>query len=231
MPDAQRRPRAAAAVPTGLDLADPPATLHVTPFVWPAGLPIHRIHLTRFAASTFNPGNQGNARFSPIGNARGRPIPTLYGGSDFECAAMETVFHDVPFAPGFKNYDKRKLLGQTHSVLVPAAALTLADLSNVALRKLGVPRARLIDTDKDSYPATRKWALAIHQKNPNLQGLVWVSRQDDRGQALMLFGDRVGSGLLVPRTASRDFVDGADVMRELLMLADLIGVSVVAGRS
>ena len=230
MPDAPRRPRAAAAVPTGLDLADPPTTLHVTPFVWQAGRPIHRIHLARFAAGTFNPGSKGNARFSPISNPQGRPIPTLYGGSDFDCAAMETVFHDVPFAPGFKNYDKRKLIGQTHSVLVPGAALALADLSNVALRKLGVPRARLIDTDKDSYPTTRKWATAIHRRHPRLQGMVWMSRQDDRAQALMLFGDRVRAGLLAPQAASRDLVDGTGVMLELLALADLIGVSVVAGR-
>ena len=122
MPDAPRRPRVAAALPSGLDGAEPPATLHVTPFVWPAGRPIHRIHLTRFAAAAFNPGARGNAWFSPIIDAHGDPIPTLYGCS-------------------------------------------------------------------------------------------------------------VRAGQLVPQTASRELVDGADVMLELLMLADLIGVSVVAGRS
>lgn len=30
----------------------------------------------------------------------GASIPTLYGGTTFDCAAMETVFHDVPIAPG-----------------------------------------------------------------------------------------------------------------------------------
>ncbi len=47
----------------------------------------------------------------------------------------------------------------------------------------------------------------------------------------MLFGDRVPAGLLVPQAASRDFVDGAPATLELLMLAGLIGVSVVAGHS
>lgn len=213
------------------DVADPPARLYVTPYLWPAGRPIHRIHLKRFAPGEFNPSVTGNARFSPIASAQSLPIPTLYGGSDFECAAMETLFHDVPFAPGFKMFDKRKLAGQTHSVLLPAAVLKLADLSNVALRKLGVPRAQLIDTDKDRYPATRKWAVAIYLAHPELQGMVWVSRQDDRARALMLFGDRVPAGLLVPQAVSREFVDGASVTLELLMLAELIGVSVVAGHS
>jgi len=213
------------------DSADPPAALHVTPFLWPAGRPIHRIHLQTFAPADFNPGGKGNARFSPIASAQGRPIPTLYGGSDFECAAMETLFHDVPFAPGFKNYDKRKLSGQTHSILLPTGPLKLADLSNVALRKLGVPRAQLIDTEKDRYPTARKWAAAIHLQQPQLQGMVWVSRQDDRARALVLFGDRVPAGLLLPQGESRDFVDAAPVTLELLMLADSIGVAVVAGRS
>jgi hypothetical protein len=35
------------------------------------------------------------------------------------------------------------------------------DLSSVPLRKLGVTRKQLIDTEKDQYPATRKWAEAI----------------------------------------------------------------------
>lgn len=228
MPDAPRGRKAAGLSVTAVITLDPPAELHVTPFTWSAGRPIHRIHLDRFAANAFNPGIQGNARFSPIANARGRPIRTLYGGSDFECAAMETVFHDVPFAPGFKSYDKRKLSGQTHSVLEPREDLKLADLRNVALRKLGVPRAGLIDTEKDAYPRTRKWAAAIHARHPGVQGLVWVSRQDDRAQAVMLFGDRVKANVLAPRGASRGLVAEVDTYLALLALADAIGVSIVA---
>jgi len=99
------------------------------------------------------------------------------------------------------------------------------------VRKLGVPRAQLIDTEKDRYPTARKWAAAIHLQQPQLQGMVWVSRQDDRARALVLFGDRVPAGLLLPQGESRDFVDAAAVTLELLMLADSIGVAVVAGRS
>jgi hypothetical protein len=119
---------------------------------------LHRVHLDVYAAEAFNPGIKGNARFSPIVNATGKPIPTLYGGTSFNCAAMETVFHDVPFAPGLKTFAKHKLEGQLHSVLVAAAALRLADLRNVPLRKLGVERKQLIDTEKDTYGQTRKWA-------------------------------------------------------------------------
>ena len=80
----------------------PPAVLHITPATWKAGTALHRVHLDVYAADAFNAGITGNARFSPIVNAAGKPFPTLYGGTSLNCAAMETVFHDVPFAPGLK---------------------------------------------------------------------------------------------------------------------------------
>jgi len=144
---------------------------------------------------------------------------------------METVFHDVPFAPGFKSFDKRKFVGQIHSVLLPATGLVLADLSNVALRKLGVPRARLIDTEKDCYPETRKWAEAIHARAAKIQGLSWTSRQDDRALAIMLFGDRIAAKTLMPRGSSRALLSDPSAYAELLLLADRIGVSIIAGKS
>ncbi len=95
---------------------------------------------------------------------------------------METVFHDVPFAPGFKSFDKRKLVGQIHSVLLPAMDLVLADLSNVSLRKLGVPRAQLIDTEKDRYPETR-----MGRSDP-------CTGREDPGPVLGIAAGRPGSG-------------------------------------
>jgi RES domain len=169
--------------PTGASadiVPPPPAVLNITPVTWAAGTALHRIHLDTYAASAFNPGLLGNARFSPIVNAAGKPIPTLYAGSSFDCAAMETVFHDVPFAPGLKTWARRKLQGQLHSLLKPMRPLTLADLRNVPLRKLGVERKQLIDTEKDTYARTRLWAEAIHARHAHVQGLCWTSRQDDR---------------------------------------------------
>ena len=210
---------------------DPPAVLRITPATWKAGAALHRVHLDVYAAEAFNPGVKGNARFSPIVTAAGRPIPTLYGGTSFDCAAMETVFHDVPFAPGLKTFAKHKLEGQLHSVVAPTAALTLADLRNVPLRKLGVERKQLIDTEKDTYGQTRKWAAAIHAQHAHIQGLCWTSRQDDSAMAVMLFGDRIGAGVLAPKGLSRSLVDDAAAFMVLLALADMIGVQVVAGRA
>ena len=209
----------------------PPPILHITLTSWPAGTVLHRIHKLDYGAVQFNPGLVGNARFSPIAGADGSLIPTLYGGSSFACAAMESVFHDVPFTPGFKAYDKNKLAGHGHSQCVAARDLVLADLTSRALRKLGVERKQLIDTEKDQYPLTRQWAAAIHAAFPQVQGLCWIARQDDSARAVVLFGDRIADGVLQPAAATRSLVDDPVAYGELLALAEQIGVDIVAGRS
>ena len=210
----------------------PPATVTVSTMKWSLDTIIHRVHQDHYAGDQFNPGLNGNARFSPIKDALGAPVPTLYGGSTFACAAMETVFHDVPFAPGLKTLDKRKLAGQVHSQVqvMPGADLVLADLRSKALRKLGVARNQIIDTEKDQYPITRQWAEAIHTQCPQVQGLCWTSRQDDSAQALMLFGDRLKQGVLQAGAASRNLVGDAKAYDDVLLLAEQIGVDIVPGR-
>ena len=106
----------------------------------------------------------------------------------------------------------------------------IADLSSVALRKLGVQHKQLIDTEKDQYPATRRWAEAIHAQHPDIQGLSWISRQDDSARAVMLFGDRVSKGALQQVGSSRSLLKNEQTYAQLLNLADRIGVDIVPGK-
>ncbi|HEX7855049.1 MAG TPA: RES family NAD+ phosphorylase [Sphingobium sp.] len=187
---------------------------------------VHRLHPAKYGADEFNPGLQGNARFSPIMDVTGVSIPTIYGGTTFECATMETVFHDVPFAPGLKTVEKRKLRGHEHSQLLPTEKLTLADLSATALRNIGVTRAQLIDTEKDQYPYTRTWAEAIHAQCRDVQGLCWISRQDDRARAIVLFGDRVTLKPFSIHVPPLDILKDMTTYARLIDLADRIGVKI-----
>jgi len=209
----------------------PAPTLHVTLTVLAKGAVLHRVHQDKYQPDQFNPGVQGNARFSPIQDDQGRAIPTLYGGTTVECALMETVFHDVPHTAGFKSFDKGKLAGQVHSAVQISQPLHLVDLSSVPLRKLGITRRQLIDTEKDQYPATRTWAEAMHRQCPNAQGLFWVSRQDDSARAVVLFGDRIPDGALHPQGMSRSLTEDPNAFDTVLDLADRIGVVIIAGRS
>jgi RES domain len=197
---------------------------------WPKDQVIHRIHQKIYGSSEFNPGLKGNARFSPIRTSDGACIPTLYGGVTFDCAAMETVFHDVPFAVGLKTFDKEKLTDQVYSHVTPKRNLNLADLSAIALKRLGVKRSELIDTEKDKYPKTRKWAEAIHADCSSAEGLHWVSRQDDSAYAIMLFGDRLTAADFLPSEDPRSILADVDVYTELLALAERIGVNIVGGK-
>ena len=106
----------------------------------------------------------------------------------------------------------------------------MADLSNTALRMLGIKRGELIDTEKDRYPQTRIWAQAVHNQCPDVQGLCWISWQDDRAQTLVLFGDRVPADALVPTGESEEITKDQDTYSAVVGLADRIGVQLVNGR-
>jgi len=205
----------------------PPAALDVTIIVWGKDNPIHRVHPDAYQADQFNPGLKGNARFSPIRDVKGRPIPTLYGGSTFDCAAMESFFHDVPFVSGLKSVDKSKLDHLIYSVITATVDLKLVDLSNIPLRKLGIERKDLIDTEKDRYPATRLWAQAIHAAHPDAHGLHWVSRQDDASRALMLFGDRISPTVFTRHGVSMSVLGDIPLYENVLELAEKIGVNII----
>lgn len=208
----------------------PSDRLHLTLTAVTKGDVLHRVHQSKYQADQFNPGKNGNARFSPIEDAHGTSIPTLYGGTTMACTLMETVFHDVPHTAGFKSFDKGKLIEQVHSTVLIEQELQLVDLASVPLRKLGVTRKQLIDTEKDQYHATRRWAEAIHHQCPQAQGLTWVSRQDDSARAFVLFGDRIPIDALRPQEGSRSLTDDADAYDAVLELADRIGVNIVPGR-
>lgn len=208
----------------------PAALLQLSFITLSAGSILHRVHLSHYAANQFNPGVKGNARFSPIKTRHGQPIPTLYGGSTRDCALMETVFHDVPFAPGLKTLDKNKLHHQLHSCLKVNEDMLLIDLSSIALRKLGITRKQLIDTEKHHYPLTRRWAAALHHQSESAQGLSWISRQDDSARAVMLFGDRISPGMLTPLNKSLSLIDDSDTYGEVLHLASRLGVFIIAAK-
>lgn len=204
----------------------PAGDLRLSMYTLAANKQIHRVHLSQYGPAQLNPGLKGNARFSPITNANSKAIPTMYAGTTFDCALMETVFHDVPHTADLKTIGKSTFRNQIHSQLTVLQDLNLVDLSSVAMRKLGLTRSQLIDTEKDSYPSTRLWAKAIHLQCPAAQGMTWVSRQDDRARAFMFFGDRLPAR---PFEAgySNSLVGDKTTYMAVLDLAELIGVEIV----
>jgi hypothetical protein len=87
----------------------------------------------------------------------------------------------------------------------------------------------LIDTDAVDYELTRLWAEVLYDRNPEAQGLYWTSRQDNRAQALMLFGTRADSAKHLRPIGSpkRLRADDGTIDLDVLHLAKKIDVDLV----
>jgi hypothetical protein len=198
----------------------------VTIISWGKGETIFRVHPDAYGSVEFNPSPAGNARFSPLVNAAGTVIPTIYAGATLDCALMETVFHDVPFVAGLKIWSKAThVAGKVYSQLTLSRNLALIDLSAIPLRKLGISRKDLIECDGSQYPETRAWALALHDQYPNAQGLTWTSRQADPARSFVLFEDRFTAPAMTASGVPTSLLlsDGSAIL-EVLMLAQRLGV-------
>ena len=196
---------------------------------WPAGQVIHVIHDVAYEPASFNPGVDAAGapcnptRFAPIRNARGRVVPYLYGGSSRDCAIFETVFHNVPIDAPDKFVDLDDFANRGHGRIVPRRDLQLVNLTTDGLHRLKVPKAELITSAPIDYLDTARWAEAIHRQFADVDGLLWMSRQRDRDEAVMLFGDRAGKALAGTRMGTA--LRGNDVLRQaILALALRVGI-------
>lgn len=167
-----------------------PAALDPLIQTWPPGERIVRCHDSRFGATEFNPG-VGRGRFHPFRTAAGETVPTLYGATSLNGALSETVFHELPIRGPFRTILRPGLKPMLVSTVVAVRELRLAQLHGFGLRRLGISRAELIESDPARHGETVRWAQALHACNDRIDGLVWVSRQYDTAFALVLFGDRV----------------------------------------
>src|SRR3954471_18317269 len=175
----------------------------------PPGIDVHR------GCRNFSAGNAAHpGRFQPCTAGRRRtPLPVLYGAGDVDTALIdkalidaalsETVFHDVPIR-GSKHLAHAQLVHRLGVALIARRDLLLVDLTSDGLRRLGLTRGELIESDSRSYPQTPAWARALHDHWQRIDGLLWACGQRDTGRALLLFGDRVKASelALAPGAAS-----------------------------
>jgi RES domain-containing protein len=178
----------------------PPSSITCNVMSLAAGEIVHRIHDTRFEATTFNPGF-GDTRFAPIRTPDGNPIPACCAATSFGCAAFEYIFHDIDVTTDFKSVSMRRIEKLAYSRIEVRRKLRLARLFEPDLNKWGHSRRHLIDTPPSTYPSTRLWSAAIHASNPNIDGMIWTSRKYDEERALILFGDRVKPSDLAVRSS------------------------------
>jgi hypothetical protein len=194
-------------------------------FTWKKDRLLIRCHNARFGPTSFNPG-LGSGRFHPFEEAHGNRVPILYAAEHPDGALAETIFHDVPARGPAKRIRRSSLRPLVLSALSCARDLSLAQLFGFGLRRLGVTRPELIETSKKRYPRTTAWARALHRSDEKVDGLVWVSRQNDEARSVVLFGDRVPSSAFQSVGASLPLHDGPgyDLVRSA---ADRAGILIV----
>ncbi|MGJ3263581.1 MAG: RES family NAD+ phosphorylase [Salinarimonas sp.] len=185
---------------------DPPNTVSL-----PSGTRLHRVHLSRFGGAAFNPCLGRPTRFAPITDAEGRCVPSLYAATSLQAAIFESVFHDVPVAAPFKTVPVEEATARSHSLLVTRRPLLLAELRAPDLAKWGMAHRELVSAPASDYERTARWAEALHNRFPDLDGLVWTSNRCDPDRATLLFGDRVDE-LALECLASRDAADDESLL-------------------
>ena len=179
--------------------APPAGSLDAKLMSWGAGEVMFRVHDVAYTVDSFNPSPFGNARFSPIRDAAGVIIPTLYAATSPRGALMETIFHDVPYKPGFKRVSVNRLAGKLSSTLVFCSNFQLIDLGKIGLRRLGIHPHDLIDTTKAHYPETRKCAELLYTAYPQAC-FGPADRMIERGRSFSL-GQESALPNCIPRTS------------------------------
>ena len=168
--------------------------------IWPAGAEVVRVHSLAYPASAFtSPAHL--ARFQPVRDSTGTPVPTLYGAEAVEAAFSETVLHDLsPGARGSIPFSRIKQ--RAVSWFQPSRDLRIAQLPGFGLLRAGVKASELTDTPPRAYAQTAKWGQAIYEHSERVDGVAWMSRQFNSQRALMLWGDRVSEADIGFRSGS-----------------------------
>jgi len=169
-----------------------PGDLKPAEEAWPAGKPMVRLFERSRGPLGFNP-TSSLARFRPVLTEKGAVVPTAYGGEDRETAIAESLLRGVDALQRGKRPQlfRKDVKGLGMVELVPTSDLRLIRLRGQGLTRLGLLREDVVDCGADRYAYTAEWAQALYRCDAKLSGIVWTSRQNDAGRALVLWGDRL----------------------------------------
>lgn len=186
------------------------------------GTILHRTHGSGYRSAQFNPCMGQPTRFAPFADASGACVPTLYAATSREAAAFESIFHDIDATAAFKTVRLDVVEARSVSRISPTRDLLVAGMFAPDLKLWGLSRGELIETPKSTYDRTVLWAEAIHHARPDIDGLIWTSRQCDPDQCVILFEDRV-------READFEALDCIEVSADANLLLELRGFGQRAG--
>ena len=186
----------------------------------------HRVHDGTLEGTSFNPSPRSNARFSTLRRSDGTVVSVLYAADTIEGALMQTVFHEAPTPSAGAHLRRNEIAakGLVLSELRTTTKLQVIDLTSTGLRRVGLTKPQVIDTDANAYPDTRALAQHLYSTCPSAHGIQW-SRQLDRSRAVMLFADRLPPASIAPTGPSRSVLDNnSDIEERIMDLAEELGL-------
>jgi hypothetical protein len=208
--------------------------------VWPSGRTFTRAHPHLFGSTAFDvrPAGSTEARFSPLQLA-GRVVPVLYGGVDDRTATAETISHLLPTGGRPRWIRRSDYTTWQWSTVYPTR-----DLRLLALDATYPAAAALVDGTAPSYHGSRDAAAQLLASHPDIDGLVWPSRQlhdrpsgvtidlDAMAVSLVLFGPTGGhtGGVQRHELASTDpsvLFLSTEGMRRLMRVGSELDATVV----
>ncbi|CAM02383.1 RES domain-containing protein [Saccharopolyspora erythraea NRRL 2338] len=162
----------------------------------PADAELWRVHSGEFDATSFRPGPSddhfGGGRFD--GTERD-PYPVYYAALQPPTALMEYLARDLRYRDnGGRLVSRGKVNGRRISSVRTTRPLALVSLLSGPDLAAVAQDGWLIQSDE--YGKTRRWASWIREQARWADGLIWRSRRDIGGEALVLFGDRCGPDAL-----------------------------------
>lgn len=200
--------------------ARPPAHFDgaVNRYLLRRGTPLVRVHRHAYGAWEFN------ARLSDVlwDGARfdateADKYPYLYAGLSAVTALAETLLRDVASDErAYRVVPNDKALGRSASRLTLIQDLELVSL--IDGKDLGAIGQDdwLVSCSACDYPFTREWAHWLRRQATWAQGLIWDSKRDRGGLAIVLFGDRLARDFgddyeqTLPREVTRLVADLGD---------------------
>lgn len=106
------------------------ARLAEEPYLVATRMRLHRVHDSRFAPDSFNPGGCG--RFHPFASAAGNPVPCLYAADSVAGSYTETVFRSIG-QQSCMQVPARRMRQYSYSLLSAGKELRLAHPGGDAL--------------------------------------------------------------------------------------------------
>ncbi len=150
------------------------------------------------APSPTDPPGSHWGRFHPTPDC---PYPYCYAALDELTALCETLLRDVSFNAPVRLLPRATVRGQSLELLETRRPLALVSLLDAADLAAARQDTWLVQTEEPNYPVTRLWAhwlrdaLGPDGAGPPA-GLVWPSKRQPTGRAVLLFGDRCGDALV-----------------------------------